>query len=83
MSGSQKNSWTSYLNGGTSQYNFSYKDNISLTNPSNISLPNTSPSPFTNENTKNIPNKKNKKIGGKRKSTHSKRHTKKNKTRSK
>jgi hypothetical protein len=80
MSGSQKNSWSSYLNGGTSQYNFSYKDDISLPNPSNISLPNTPPSPFANENTKNI---KNKKIGGKRKSIRSKRHTKKNTTRSK
>ena len=26
MSGSQKNEWNSYLNGGTPQYNFSYKD---------------------------------------------------------
>lgn len=26
MPGSQKNGWSSYLNGGTSHYNFSYKD---------------------------------------------------------
>lgn len=26
MPGSQRNSWSSYLNGGTAQYNFSYND---------------------------------------------------------
>jgi hypothetical protein len=28
MSGSQRNEWNSYLNGGTSQYNFSYNNKI-------------------------------------------------------
>lgn len=83
MSGSQKNSWNSYLNGGTSQYNFSYKDNLI---PEMPSVPNVPPHVITTESVKQnkinnvkIINKTinktiNKKInGGKRKS---RRHTK-------
>jgi hypothetical protein len=81
MSGSQRNSWSSYLNGGTSQYNFSYKDNSSSDTPM-MAMPST---PLQVSNTENVKNKKvnsgttvnkivNKKInGGKRKS---RRHTK-------
>jgi hypothetical protein len=47
MPGSQRNSWTSYLNGGTSHYNFSYKDEVppEALSPSPAATPNQSPSP--------------------------------------
>lgn len=67
MPGSQRNGWSSYLNGGTSHYNFSYKDDIPISEPL-AQLPaisNNPPSPFSTKNKKQT--------GGKRKS---KRHTK-------
>lgn len=85
MSGSQRNEWNSYLNGGTAQYNFSYKDkslNTSLEpvpeqNPQMVEPQSkTKTSPFNSN-----PYIKNKKqTAGKRTSRKShRRHTKKNK----
>jgi hypothetical protein len=76
MPGSQKNEWSSYLNGGTSHYNFSYRNESTLPEPippntpipqpiAPPNLPNISPTP----NTSHISNKK-KQSAGKRKTKH-------------
>jgi hypothetical protein len=72
MPGSQRNSWNSYLNGGTSHYNFSYKDNA-LSPSIQESLPPNKPIPIpqipntpSQLTTQSISNKK-KQSGGKRK----------------
>jgi hypothetical protein len=69
MPGSYKNEWLSYLNGGTSQYNFSYTTpgpQTPIVTPTIHNMPN-------QPNTPIIKNKK-KYVGGKR---YSRRHTKK------
>jgi hypothetical protein len=81
MPGSQRNGWSSYLNGGTSHYNFSYKDetppeplpatpNIPAPQPVAPPVPN---KPISMPNTPPPPStppaaNKKKQTGGKRKS---------------
>lgn len=74
MPGSQKNGWMSYLNGGTSQYNFSYNDGTpSELEPQPQPIPSSPPTPEKKKNVNTSPqpisepiNKK--QSGGKRKS---------------
>ena len=88
MPGSQRNSWSSYLNGGTSQFNFSYKNEEPI-EPDTAQPNNTAPQPIqtrkkNNNNMPLLPNTSpspysqpvanKKQSGGKRKT---KRHTKK------
>jgi hypothetical protein len=90
MPGSQRNTWNSYLNGGTSHYNFSYKDEIPpepepTLNQTPIPQPVAPPPPSKPTSLPSIPNtppqpsmppaaNKKKQSGGKRKS---RRHSKK------
>jgi hypothetical protein len=81
MPGSQRNSWSSYLNGGTSHYNFSYRDETPseplpdpMPSPQPILAPSPKPIPAPpmpntppQPNTMPTQNKK-KQTGGKRKS---------------
>jgi hypothetical protein len=82
MPGSQRNSWSSYLNGGTAQYNFSYKDGEPI--QSEMSAQPATPVPQSPSNKNNVKqpppvnttpqpisepiNKNKKQTGGKRKS---------------
>jgi hypothetical protein len=81
MPGSQRNEWNSYLNGGTPHYNFSYRDEIPLPEPTVPLQPVSPPIPSKPIQVPTLPpssmtpvvNKKKQK-GGKRKT---RRHTKK------
>lgn len=79
MSGFIKNDWKSYLNGSTSQYNFSYKSEVPSVPIESIPAPMSTPvvpvTPIVTQNTiESKKNNKNNKVvipaqkGGKRKS---------------
>ena len=78
MSGFVKNDWNRFLNGGTSQYNFSYRSDAPPTPPEPIPtpvpIPSTAPVP-SNVAKSHIRDKKTNKVvippqkGGKRKAT--------------
>ena len=59
MPGSQRNGWSSYLNGGTSQYNFSYIDekhnSESSPEPAHPQAPAPQPTPTPIPNNRTIP----------------------------
>lgn len=92
MPGFEKNDWSRYLNGGTSQYNFAYKSEA----PPTIVEANPHPVPMATEaeaeaeagaSVQSRKNNKNNKVtiptqkGGKRKSKHRRSHVQKNKRR--
>lgn len=59
MSGNNKDAWDKFLNGGSSHYNFSYRqerDN-SMTNNTASPVPMVMPTPITNTNTRSKNNR--------------------------